>query len=126
MCAGLLRPPRAQYFPARVAAGRPTAARAGAPDAAAVAVRGRRTGDRAGLLGRREVRRVILCGQVTEQCVLYSALDAHIRHIGVGVAPEALAPIDAGLADAALRMRERNMSARVCSLDALTFNDPDE
>ncbi|MEV7894352.1 isochorismatase family cysteine hydrolase [Streptomyces cyaneofuscatus] len=78
------------------------------------------------LLGQLEARRVVLCGQVTEQCVLYSALDAHIRHIDVSVAPEALAHIDADLADAALRMMERNMSARVCSLDALTFTDPDE
>ncbi|MEW1631602.1 isochorismatase family cysteine hydrolase [Streptomyces sp. NPDC089173] len=78
------------------------------------------------LLGQLEARRVVLCGQVTEQCVLYSALDAHIRHIEVSIIPEAVAHIDANLADAALRMMERNMSAHVCSLDALTFNDPDE
>ncbi|GGS23736.1 isochorismatase [Streptomyces rubiginosohelvolus] len=78
------------------------------------------------LLSQLRARRVILCGQVTEQCVLYSALDAHIRHIDVSVAPETVAHIDPDLADAALRMMERNMSAHVCSLDALTFNEPDE
>src|SRR5689334_15153812 len=31
------------------------------------------------LLDHLGVRRIVLCGQVTEQCVLYSALDAHIR-----------------------------------------------
>ncbi len=65
---------------------------------------------------------MVLCGQVTEQCILYSALDAHIRHFDVSLAPEAVAHIDADLADAALRMMEHNMSAHVCSLDALTFD----
>jgi hypothetical protein len=32
------------------------------------------------LLGQEEVDRVVLVGQVTEQCILYSALDAYIRH----------------------------------------------
>ncbi|WP_260146563.1 isochorismatase family cysteine hydrolase [Streptomyces sp. 2132.2] len=65
------------------------------------------------LLGQLDVRRVVLCGQVTEQCVLYSALDAHIRHLEVVVAVDAVAHIDAGLAEAALRMMERNMSAEL-------------
>ncbi|MFV0126177.1 cysteine hydrolase family protein [Streptomyces sp. HMX112] len=75
------------------------------------------------LLGQLGVQRLVLCGQVTEQCVLYSALDAHIRHFDVSLAPEAVAHIDAGLADAALRMMERNMSARICPVDAMTFDD---
>src|SRR4051794_12066033 len=33
------------------------------------------------LLAQEGVRRLVLCGQATEQCVLYSALDAHIRHL---------------------------------------------
>jgi nicotinamidase-related amidase len=33
------------------------------------------------LLGQQDVDRVVQAGQVTEQCVLYSALDAHIRHL---------------------------------------------
>ncbi|MGW9450130.1 isochorismatase family cysteine hydrolase [Streptomyces sp. NPDC055632] len=79
------------------------------------------------LLGQLGVRRVVLCGQVTEQCILYSALDAHIRHFDVSLAPEAVAHIDADLADAALRMMEHNMSAHIRPLDALTFDsgEPD-
>ena len=33
------------------------------------------------LLGQRGVERLVLAGQVTEQCILYSALDAYVRHI---------------------------------------------
>ena len=32
------------------------------------------------LLRQLGVERVMLCGQVTEQCILYSALDAYVRH----------------------------------------------
>ncbi|MCC0093371.1 cysteine hydrolase [Streptomyces flavotricini] len=73
------------------------------------------------LLGQLEVERVVLCGQVTEQCVLYSALDAHIRHLEVVVALDAVAHIDAGLAEAALRMMERNMSAELRPSGEITF-----
>lgn len=65
------------------------------------------------LLGSLGVDHLVLCGQVTEQCVLYSALDAHIRHLSVTVARDAVAHIHQDLADAALRMMEINMSARV-------------
>ncbi|CAM5308043.1 MULTISPECIES: cysteine hydrolase family protein [Streptomyces] len=65
------------------------------------------------LLGQHGIRRIVLCGQVTEQCVLYSALDAHIRHLDVTVPRDAVAHIHPDLADAALRMMERNMGARV-------------
>ncbi|MFJ8159972.1 cysteine hydrolase family protein [Streptomyces sp. NPDC096136] len=75
------------------------------------------------LLGQLGVRRVVLCGQVTEQCVLYSALDAHIRHLDVVVALDAVAHIDAGLADAALRMMERNMAAELRRSGEITFED---
>ncbi|MFC9731881.1 isochorismatase family cysteine hydrolase [Streptomyces roseolus] len=75
------------------------------------------------LLGQLGVRRVVLCGQVTEQCVLYSALDAHIRHYEVVVPVDAVAHIDADLAEAALRMMERNMSARLCTGDEIAFGD---
>ncbi|MFJ8143159.1 cysteine hydrolase family protein [Streptomyces sp. NPDC096013] len=74
------------------------------------------------LLGHLGVERLVLCGQVTEQCVLYSALDAHIRHFDVIVPPEAVAHIDADLADAALRMMQCNMAAMTCSIDAITFD----
>ncbi|MGY0071395.1 isochorismatase family cysteine hydrolase [Streptomyces sp. QTS137] len=66
------------------------------------------------LLHEQGIDRLVLCGQVTEQCVLYSSLDAHIRAIEVTVPRDAVAHIHADLADAALRMMERNMNADVC------------
>lgn len=66
------------------------------------------------LLHQQGIEQLVLCGQVTEQCVLYSALDAHIRHLDVVVPRDAVAHIHADLADAALRMMQRNMGARVC------------
>ncbi len=71
------------------------------------------------LLNQQGIDRLVLCGQVTEQCVMYSALDAHIRHLDVIVPRDAVAHIHADLADAALRMMERNMGARVCAGDEL-------
>ena len=41
-----------------------------------------------------------ITGQVTEQCVLYTALDAYVRHYDVVVPPDAVAHIDAGLGEA--------------------------
>jgi nicotinamidase-related amidase len=63
------------------------------------------------LLSQEGVDRVVLTGQVTEQCILYSALDAYIRHLEVRVPPDAVAHIYEDLAEAALTMMERNMSA---------------
>ncbi|MFD4630637.1 isochorismatase family cysteine hydrolase [Streptomyces sp. NPDC058284] len=71
------------------------------------------------LLSQLGVEEVILCGQVTEQCVLYSALDAHIRHLDVVVAEDAVAAIDPDLADAALRMMRRNMAAEVTAVERI-------
>jgi nicotinamidase-related amidase len=71
------------------------------------------------LLRQLEVGRVVLCGQVTEQCVLYSALDAHIRHLKVAVVRDAVAHIHPGLADAALEMMRRNMSAEITDVDGV-------
>ncbi|MFD5574375.1 cysteine hydrolase family protein [Streptomyces cadmiisoli] len=65
------------------------------------------------LLWRLGVRHVVLTGQVTEQCILYSALDAHIRHLDVTVPRDAVASIHPHLAAAALEMMERNMGARI-------------
>lgn len=67
------------------------------------------------LLGRLGTRRVILAGQVTEQCILYSALDAYVRHFDVVIPSDAVAHIDAGLGEAALQMMGRNMSAQIVS-----------
>ena len=64
----------------------------------------------------------MLAGQVTEQCVLYSALDAHIRHLDVCVPSDAVAHIDAELADAALLMMSRNMGAEICTSEKVALD----
>ena len=65
------------------------------------------------LLSRLDAKRVILTGQVTEQCILYSALDAYVRHFPVVIPRDAVAHIDAELGAAALKVMERNMSAEL-------------
>lgn len=73
------------------------------------------------LLSQLHVDHVVLCGQVTEQCVLYSALDAHIRHLRVTVPRDAVAHIHPELADAALRMMERNMNVAIRNTASVEF-----
>jgi nicotinamidase-related amidase len=63
------------------------------------------------LLRHDRIETVILTGQVTEQCILYSALDAYVRHFAIRVPRDAVAHIDPRLGDAALQMMERNMRA---------------
>jgi nicotinamidase-related amidase len=65
------------------------------------------------LLRRLEARQLILTGQVTEQCILYTALDAYVRHFEVVVVPDAVAHIDPELSDAALTMMHKNMHAEI-------------
>jgi nicotinamidase-related amidase len=65
------------------------------------------------LLRQSGVDRLVLVGQVTEQCILYSALDAYIRHFRVTVPRDAVAHIDPELGAAALRMMEANMRADI-------------
>jgi nicotinamidase-related amidase len=65
------------------------------------------------LLRQQEIDRVVLIGQVTEQCILYSALDAYIRHLEVAVPRDAVACIHEHLAEAALEMMELNMDAEI-------------
>jgi nicotinamidase-related amidase len=67
------------------------------------------------LLTQLDTKQIILTGQVTEQCILYSALDAYVRHFEVTVPSDAVAHIDADLGTAALRMMESNMRATVAS-----------
>jgi nicotinamidase-related amidase len=69
------------------------------------------------LLGEQGVERVVLTGQVTEQCVLYSALDAYIRHLDVVVPRDAVAHIHEHLADAAIELMQLNMDADICVAD---------
>jgi nicotinamidase-related amidase len=65
------------------------------------------------LLNQEDAGTLVLVGQVTEQCILYSALDAYIRHFKVRVPRDAVAHIHEDLADAALRMMELNMGVDV-------------
>jgi nicotinamidase-related amidase len=73
------------------------------------------------LLRQLGVSRLLLCGQVTEQCILYSALDAYVRDLSVAIPVDGVAHIDAELADAALRMMRRNMRADVEPAADCTF-----
>ncbi|MFI6273773.1 cysteine hydrolase family protein [Streptomyces sp. NPDC050988] len=76
------------------------------------------------LLQQLGVGHLVLSGQVTEQCVLYSALDAHIRHLGVTVPKDAVASIHPHLEEAALEMMERNMGARITTAKEIDFAGP--
>ena len=67
------------------------------------------------LLGQRDIDHIVLAGQVTEQCILYSSLDAYVRHFEVTVPADAVAHIDEDLARAALKMMEENMDAEITS-----------
>ena len=69
------------------------------------------------LLRRLGTRTVVLTGQATEQCILYSALDCYVRHFDVVVPPDAVAHIDPALGDAALTLMERNMRARLLTAE---------
>lgn len=73
------------------------------------------------LLSQLNANHIILCGQVTEQCVLYSALDAHIRHLQITVPEDAVAHIHADLAEAALKMMHTNMNATIQHSDSIQF-----
>lgn len=68
------------------------------------------------LLHVHEIDTVLLAGQVTEQCILYTALDAYIRGFQLRIARDCVIPIDDELGDAALKMMASNMRAEV--LDA--------
>jgi nicotinamidase-related amidase len=67
------------------------------------------------LLAQKEIGHVVLTGQVTEQCILYSALDAYVRQLRVSVTTDGVAHIHEDLAQAALKMMERNMRAELVS-----------
>jgi nicotinamidase-related amidase len=75
------------------------------------------------LLNQEDVGRVILTGQVTEQCILYSALDAYIRHFDVRVPPDAVAHIYENLAEAALTMGLRRLMAVAEAYPQLRANE---
>jgi nicotinamidase-related amidase len=64
------------------------------------------------LLHQEKVTEIVLTGQVTEQCVLYTALDAHVRDYPVALLTDAVLSIDQALGDAAHRMMTSNLGAR--------------
>jgi len=59
------------------------------------------------------VKRLILCGQVTEQCILYSALDAYMRGFEVHVPHDAVAHINPEWAEASFGMMAKNLHAKL-------------
>jgi nicotinamidase-related amidase len=69
------------------------------------------------LLQTMDVGRIVLTGQATEQCILYSALDAYVRHFRVVVPRDAVAHIHAHLADAAMEMLQTNMRAEITTAE---------
>jgi nicotinamidase-related amidase len=69
------------------------------------------------LLEREGVGRLVMTGQATEQCILYTALDAYVRHFQVIVPSDAVAHIYEHLARAALEMMECNMHAEITNVD---------
>jgi nicotinamidase-related amidase len=73
------------------------------------------------LLRSNEVTRVILAGQVTEQCILYSSLDAYLRGYEICVPTDSVACIHPDLAEAALKMMERNMHAELVTSETCDF-----
>ncbi|MBS1843580.1 MAG: cysteine hydrolase [Actinobacteria bacterium] len=73
------------------------------------------------LLDQMGVGRLVFCGQVTEQCILYSALDAYVRHFDVVIPTDAVAAIYDDLGDAALRLMERNMGAELVEAEAVDW-----
>jgi nicotinamidase-related amidase len=74
------------------------------------------------LLDQMGVGRLVFSGQVTEQCILYSALDAYVRHFDVVVATDAVAAIYDDLGEAALQLVERNMGADLVRAEEVEFD----
>ena len=70
------------------------------------------------LLNDHDVEVLVLSGQVTEQCILYTALDAYMRGFEVRIADDAVVPIDPELGDAALKMMKTNMSAALAPAES--------
>jgi nicotinamidase-related amidase len=64
-----------------------------------------------------ETERVVFTGQVTEQCILYSAHDAHVREYQVTILRDAVASIDEDLGQSALDMMRENVHAEIVDAD---------
>jgi nicotinamidase-related amidase len=74
------------------------------------------------LLDSEGVGRLVLTGQATEQCILYTALDAYVRHYQVSVPRDAVAHVQQHLAGPALEMMDRNMHAEITTADEVALN----
>jgi nicotinamidase-related amidase len=74
------------------------------------------------LLAENDIKRVVLVGQATEQCILYSALDAYIRHFEVAVPRDAVAHIHEHLAESAFEMMELNMGAEITDAESIKLS----
>ena len=68
--------------------------------------------------------RLVLAGQVTEQCILYSALDAYLRHFEIAVPSDCVAGIHENLAEAALEMMRTNMDVDTTPSDDVVLSPP--
>jgi nicotinamidase-related amidase len=64
-----------------------------------------------------ETERVVFAGQVTEQCILYSAHDAHVREYDVTILRDAVASLDNEMGQAALEMLRENIHAEIVDTD---------
>ena len=71
------------------------------------------------LLNVQGVKRIVMCGQVTEQCIFYSALDGYLRGLQVDIPRDAVAHIVPAFAEAALGMAEKNLHAEIAPAEAL-------
>jgi nicotinamidase-related amidase len=76
------------------------------------------------LLSQKGIDHVVLVGQVTEQCILYSALDAYVRELKITVPRDGVAHIHDHLAEAAFEMMEVNMDAELSPCSACTLRAP--
>ena len=68
------------------------------------------------------VERLVIVGQVTEQCVCYSALDAYLRGYEVVIPTDAVAHIVPEFAKAALGMAEKNAHAELVTAGELDLS----
>jgi nicotinamidase-related amidase len=74
--------------------------------------------------------RLTLTGHATEQCILYSALDAYVRHFSVVIPTDAVAHLDDDLGAAGLTMMQRkyvrqvDRGSKVPRLDAIAGLPP--
>ena len=59
------------------------------------------------------IERLVLVGQVTEQCIFYSALDGYLRGLQVDIPRDAVAHIVPEFAEAALGMAEKNLHSEL-------------